>query len=114
MAQLWAIMRSDIRYNPKTKALAARLGLSIPTVCGHLGLFWAWAVNLSIMDESGIVNDLTPGALERAAMWEGEKGTFFAAMRECGFLDGEPDSETDPLRVHEWGEYYKPLFRFQP
>lgn len=108
MNDLWAVFSNGLRENPKVKALAPMLGLSLPTACGHLGLFWAWAVNRAIR-ETGDISELSIRAIEKAALWDGEPRRFFNALLDCRFIDGQPDNDTDPLRVHGWAEYYKPL-----
>lgn len=81
--------------HPKTRKLYKRLG---GDGCWALICLFLWvAGNRS----DGDLRGLTEEDIELAADWRGEAGTFIAALREVGFLDGEPGSFT----VHDWAEH---------
>jgi len=100
----WCRFGSDVAKHKKTQALAERLGLPIYAAGGLLAFLWSWSINHA-EGENGSINDFSVRAIERACEWDGERGVLVKALRACGFLDGEPDSEHDPLRIHDWSEY---------
>jgi hypothetical protein len=81
----WVESHDDIWEHHKTIKLCAMLNRPDYSVVGHLHSLWhfvlrnAWKdANLEAWGDLGI---------ERAARWDGERGCFVKALRECGFLD---------------------------
>jgi hypothetical protein len=87
--------------HPKTRKVARRLDVSLPTVIGHLHLLWYWALDHAI---DGDVSRFDPDDLADAAGWEGDPDTFVKALTDCGPGDGAGFLDPDG-HLHDWGEY---------
>lgn len=94
----WIQSHQEIRTHPKTEALADELEISIPSVVGHLHLFWLWCLSHA---EDGDITKYTPRQIARAAMWEGKADSFLQAMITCGLIDTNGDTRS----VHDWKDY---------
>lgn len=88
----WIESHEEIWDHHKVIRLCTAVGQPDYAVVGRLFSLWhfvlrnAWRdANLEPWGDEGI---------ERASRWDGEKGVFVAALRECGFLDG--------FVVHGW------------
>lgn len=92
-------MKLDALDHPKTLDLAARLGVDLPTVIGHLELLWAFTGKKS---PRGDVGKWPDGAIARACYWMGRPELFTQALRDSGFLDAD---STHRLTVHDWHEH---------
>lgn len=92
-------MRLDGLEHPKTLELAARLGVTRPTVIGHLELLWAFVGKLAPQGNIGKYGD---GAIARAAEWQGDPTAFVDALLLTRFLD---ECGTCRLVVHDWGDH---------
>ena len=94
-------MNIDIRLSleffdhPKTKKLRKRLG--IEGVMALLKL-WAWTAGNR---PGGILTGLDAEAVELAADWDGEEGSFVAELLALRLLDGD-DSV---FSIHDWEEH---------
>lgn len=81
--------------HPKTRKLHKRLG---GDGCWALICLFLWVAGNR---PDGDLRGLSEEDIELAGDWRGEGGTFVAALREVGFLDGEPGS----FMVHDWAEH---------
>lgn len=81
--------------HPKTKKLDRRLGTAgkWSLVCLFL-----WAAQNK---PDGSLHGMTDEDIELASDWDGELGIFVSALKEVGFLDGEPGHRT----IHDWKEH---------
>lgn len=100
----WCRFGSGVAKHEKTQALAESLGLPICAVGGLLAFLWSWSIDHA-EGENGSINDFSIRAIEKACEWDGKRGVLVEALCACGFLDGEPDSEHNPLRIHDWATY---------
>ena len=100
----WCRFGSGVAKHEKTQALAERLGLPVYAAGGLLAFLWSWSIEHA-EGENGSINDFSVRAIEKACAWDGKRGALVDALRVCGFLDGEPDSEHNPLRIHDWAAY---------
>jgi hypothetical protein len=92
-------LKLDALDHPKTFDLAARLGIELPTVLGHLELLWAFTGKQA---PQGNVGKWPDGAIARACYWMGRPEVFIQALQEAGFIDADP---THRLTVHDWREH---------
>lgn len=101
----WIESHQEIAHHPKTKRLAKRLGVSIPTAIGHLHLLWWWALDYA---QDGNLTDYSEVEIAEAAGWEGDPSEFVDGLLHCGvngsfgFL--EPDDRA-ALHIHDWQDY---------
>lgn len=107
----WIESHQDLATNPKTKRAARQLGVSIPTVVGHLHCLWHWALSHAF---DGDLSPFDAEDIAEAAMWDGDAEQFVAALRDCGpgtkagFL---AESEVLPtgiraeLALHDWDDF---------
>lgn len=85
----------DFWQHPKTKKLIRRTGLE---GVRSLQILWAWtACNRS----SGVLSDMDEEDIELAADWQGDIGTFIAALKEMHWIDETPEGYV----LHEWLEH---------
>lgn len=94
----WIEIHQEIGCHPKTRKLARRLDVSIPTAVGHLHLLWHWAMDFA---EDGNLAGFDSWELADAAMWEGDADEFGDALRAVGFID---DTDQGPV-IHDWHDY---------
>ena len=85
--------RPGLMDNVKFKLLCRILSLPRPYVRGLLEVLW------DVAHTSGNPVLGTSDAVEAAAEWPGERGTFFAAMRECRLIDQRDD---DAWEIHHY------------
>lgn len=107
---MWAPFEHDTKNNPKTKALAKKLGLPVFAACGLLALLWSWATSKA-EGSDGLISEYRTKAIEDACGWNGQRGKLLVALQECGFIDGETDNDDDPLRIHDWADYNNALIK---
>ena len=97
-AMAWIESHQELWRHPKTKKLARLLGVSVPTVVGHLHGIWYWALDFA---QDGDLRRYDPEEIADAALWEGEPGRFIEALVAAGYLD-----QTDNgLAIHDWYDY---------
>ncbi len=91
--------------HPKTKRAARLLGVSKPTMVGHLHYLWWWAVSYA---EDGSLAGYSPEDVADVALWDRAPAEFIAALLDCGvngragFLERDEDGS---LWIHDWEEY---------
>lgn len=98
----------ELARHPKTKKAARKLGISIPTMIGHLHLLWWWCVDYA---EDGNLTKFDAEDIAEAALWEGDAETFLEALVACGtgggagFIDVAHVDGAVTLHIHDWYEY---------
>lgn len=94
----WIESHQGLARHIKTKRLARRLKVSIPTTIGHLHLLWWWAMD-NLPD--GRLTALEPEDIADEMMWTGDAADLLEALKETGFVD---QVEND-LYIHDWHDY---------
>lgn len=106
----WKLSRNFCE-SPNVSQLAAVLDVPLYTAGALIALLYGWAVGHA--DDDGNINDYTEQALERACMWDGERGAlmtaFYRAEIIVGDMEGRP--EEDPLRINGWTELASDILR---
>ena len=92
----WVEFHDTLAKHPKTLAASEALHISRPTLCGHLAIAWAWAIDHK---EDG--GPMTPTELAMAAEWPKAPQRFTSALITAGFVD-ERDGG---LWFHDWEDY---------
>ena len=94
----WLQVDQTIRDHHKICDAAERLGIPPAHLTGCLVLFWLWALDNA---PDGSLGTISPGAIARAAQWEGDKLEFIEVLQEQGLLDQTDDG----LVIHDWHDY---------
>lgn len=99
----------ELGSHPKTKRSAKQLGLSIPTLLGHLHLLWHWALDYA---PDGNLAEFSADEIAEAALWEGDPELFIEALVDCGpgKRSGFLERTEGRLAIHDWDEYGGKLF----
>lgn len=92
-------MKKRAIHHPKTYALAAELGVSLPTALGHLELLWDFTEEHA---RAGDVGRWPDTAIARACEWPDDPEQFVSAMVSAGWLDRH---EFHRLIAHDWPEH---------
>lgn len=92
-------MKLDALDHPKTLDLAARLGIELPAVIGHLELLWAFTGKKA---PQGNIGKWPDGAIARACYWMGSPEVFITALRDAGFVDAH---KAHRFVIHDWQEH---------
>ena len=101
----WIESHDNLAGHPKTRKAARSLGVSIPTMMGHLHLLWHWCLSYA---EDGDLSGYDAADIAEAVMWDGDPDQFIEALLNCGpagkagFLERD---EQGRLRVHDWYDY---------
>lgn len=95
---MWIESHQEIAQHPKTKRLARRLGISVPTAIGHLHLLWWWSVDYA---DDGDLSRYTPEDIADAMMWEGEPQDLWDALVELHWIDLKEERP----EIHDWDTY---------
>lgn len=101
----WIESHDDLATHPKTRRAARALGISIPTMMGHLHLLWHWCLKYA---ETGDLGDYDAMDIADAMMWEGDPDELIEALVNCGPGDRHGFLERDAngrLAVHDWLDY---------
>jgi hypothetical protein len=93
----WLRIHKNLHDNPKILTAARELGITVPTMIGHLVVLWDWADRFA---PSGDISDTPDWMIEQVAMWDGDTDTFFSALvvADLVYLD-EGD---DRIVLCEW------------
>lgn len=94
----WIESHQSVANHPKTRKLARRLDVSIPTAMGHLHCLWHWALEYA---EEGNLEKHDAEDVAIGAMWEGEPKDLLDALVSVRFLDETPRG----LELHNWDRY---------
>jgi DnaD and phage-associated domain len=101
----WIQSNEELATHPKTKRAARALGISLPTLTGHLHFLWWWCLKYA---QDGDLSQFDSQDIADAASWEGDPDQFVTALLECGpgdsfgFLEKADDGS---LSVHDWLDY---------
>ena len=107
-------LHEELPEHPKTKRAARLLGVSRPTIVGHLTFLWNWCLRYA---QDGDLSLYEPADIADAAGWEGDPAAFIEALLDCGpgdscgFLERD---ETGALLVHDWEGISPPQLRTRP
>lgn len=94
---MWIESHQELGSHPKTQKLARILGLSKPTVVGHLQYLWWWATDYA---QDGDLSRFDSLDIAIGAEWEGNPDLFLDALIRAGFVDGG-----EGLCIHDWHDY---------
>ena len=94
----WIELHQALVAHPKTKRLARRLGVNLPTAIGTLACLWCWCVEYA---QDGNLERFDAQDIADAAEWTGDPEALIAALVEASFVD----AENDVLRIHNWHKY---------
>ena len=100
----WIESNQTLARHPKAIKAARNLGISVPTVVGHLHFLWWWCLEYA---NDGDLSKFDALDIAVAAGWEGDAGDFVTALVECGPGDSMGFLEqTDlGLAIHDWMDY---------
>lgn len=88
-------LHQSLPRHPKLVRLASRLGVPRVQAAGHLTFLWLWCVDYA---PKGDVSKFGAPEIAAGAEWDGDPGSFVAALLETGWLDEDG-------KVHDWEEY---------
>lgn len=94
----WLQVDQTIRDHHKICDAAEDLRVPPAHLTGCLVLFWLWALDNA---PDGSLAGISPGAIARAAQWEGDKLEFIEVLQDHGLLDLMPEG----LAIHDWHDY---------
>ena len=101
----WLQSHQTLARHPKTLRAAKSLGVSIPTLIGHLHLLWWWCLDYA---QDGDLSGLEGSEIAQTASWEGDPQAFVDALlnaglpNKTGFLERSLNGH---LVIHDWDEY---------
>ena len=76
--------------------------MSISTVEAGAYIALLLAYGFGFADDNGIVDHLTDKSIERACMWEGERGALIQCFQAAGVLTGDREDDDNPLQINDW------------
>jgi hypothetical protein len=91
----WIRSHDELPTHPKTRKVARRLGVNIPTVIGHLHVLWYWCLTHR---PDGRLENMDADDIADAAGWDGDGEPFVASLKAAGWLDDDGGT----LVVHDW------------
>ncbi|WP_246096633.1 DnaD domain-containing protein [Paenibacillus sinopodophylli] len=95
----WIESHQELARHPKTKRLSRKLGVTVPTVVGHLHMLWWWAVDYA---QDGNISDYDPEDIAEAIDWPTDKAdNLLQALVDAGFVDKVERCVT----IHDWFDY---------
>lgn len=95
----WIESHDTLAEHPKTLRFARLIKAELPTVIGHLHLFWWWCLKYA---DDGNLSEYEPAELATAAKWGGDAELFVCSLVRAGFIEQTDDGG---LYVHDWYEY---------
>lgn len=100
----WIESHASLYEHPKTRKAAKALGVSVPTVMGHLHCLWHWALTHA---EDGDFSGLDHVEIAYAAKWDGDPIELVNALSDCGKRPGSGflDRDGKDLSLHDWDDY---------
>jgi hypothetical protein len=98
---VWLQSHQELRSHPKTVKAARMLGVSLPTMVGHLHLLWWWALDHA---PDGDLSKFDAEDIVMGAQFDGPGTAFVKALQACG-PKGRHGFLTDDYLLHDWNEY---------
>ncbi len=100
----WIESNQELARHPKAIKAARKLGVSVPTVVGHLHFLWWWCLEYA---NDGDLTRFDASDIAVAAGWEGDAGDFATALVNCGPGDSMGFLEQTELGlvIHDWMDY---------
>ncbi|KLU61866.1 replication initiation and membrane attachment [Peptococcaceae bacterium CEB3] len=100
----WIKSNEEIATHPKVRRAARLLNVSVPTMIGHLHIFWWWCLKYA---QDGDLTRYEWQDIAEGAGWEGDPDLFLKALTECGYggSHGFVERTENGLLVHDWMEY---------
>jgi hypothetical protein len=94
----------EIGKHPKTIKAARILGITVPTMIGHLHLLWWWCMDYA---QDGDITGIDPQDIADAVQWTSDGCLFIDALVSCGRPNesGFIDQIDDRIIVHDWDDY---------
>jgi DnaD/phage-associated family protein len=96
----WIESHQELARHRKTKRLARKLEVSIPTALGHLHLMWYWVWDYA---KDGCLSKYDAEDIADGALWEGDPDLFLNSLIDAGWIDRI--HETGQLSVHDWEQH---------
>lgn len=94
----WIESHQALAGHPKTRRCARRLGVSIPTMVGHLHMLWWWAMDYA---PEGELSKFEHDDIADAMQWEGDPDQLVSVLTDARFLD----KNGCELVIHDWFDY---------
>lgn len=94
----WIEVHQSLPTHRKTLLVADALDMPPVHVMGHLVAFWLWALDNA---PDGILRDISPRMIARAAQWEGNPKEFVDALAKAGLID----QTSEGYAIHDWRDY---------
>jgi len=100
----WIESNQTLARHPKAIKAARKLGISVPTVVGHLHFLWWWCLEYA---NDGDLSRFDASDIAVAAGWEGDAEEFVTALVDCGPRDsvGFIEQTDTGLVIHDWMDY---------
>ncbi|MDP2948893.1 MAG: hypothetical protein Q8P22_05080 [Chloroflexota bacterium] len=100
----WIESHQNLQRHPKTLRAAAKLGVPVPTLIGHLHCLWWWCLDFA---EDGDLTGFDHAEIAQAAMWDDDATAFVNALLQCGQANrpGFLEMNTGHLLIHDWSDY---------
>ena len=95
----WVRVYADLSGHPKIVALQDALD-GDPFAWSYPVALWCWCATHAPTGE-GTGRLGTPGVVERACRWQGDRGVLFAALVAAGLVDEIPGGWS----VHDWADH---------
>lgn len=91
---LYTPSHAELAQHPKTRKLARKLGVSIPTAIGHLHLLWHFALKYA---QDGDLSRFDNDEIADGCMWEGDPSDLYEAFCAAGWIE--------EATIHDWDQY---------
>lgn len=91
----WIESHQSLGGHLKLRRLARELRIHRAQAIGHLHFLWWWALDNA---PTGDLSALASAEIADVAEWPGPEDTFVAALKACGWIDGDG-------KIHEWEDY---------
>ena len=91
----WIESHDELPTHPKTRKAARKLGVSVPTVIGHLHVLWYWCLTHR---PNGVLDGMDADDVADAAGWDDDGEPFVKALLAAGWLDDDAGT----MVVHDW------------
>ncbi|WP_338841816.1 DnaD domain protein [Paenibacillus glucanolyticus] len=99
----WIESHQALAGHPKTKRCARKLGVTIPTMVGHLHMLWWWALDYA---PDGDLSKFEHEDIADAMQFDGDPDLLVRMLIDARFVD----QTEEELLIHDWFEYGGRLF----